>query len=50
MLFESTPDVPDLIAALAAQFVDAGFSTEDACIIVLDMLAEAMDEDQGMLH
>lgn len=48
--FEVTPDVPDLIAALAAQFALRGFSAEDACVIVLDMLADAMSDTPGRLH
>ena len=48
--FEVTPDVPDLIAVLAAQFALRGFSAEDACVIVLDMLADAMSDTPGRLH
>lgn len=43
MQFELTPDVPDLVAALAAHFAVKGFTAQDACIIVVDMLAEAME-------
>ena len=47
---EVTRDVPDLIAALAAQFALRGFSAEDACVLVLDMLADAMSDTPGRLH
>lgn len=52
MQFEGEPDVPDLIAALALRFARHGFAREDACIIAMEMLAEAMDDatEGAMLH
>lgn len=40
---ELEPDVPELIAALAVRFAIRGFGSEDACIITMEMLAEAME-------
>lgn len=45
---EAAPDVPDLVAALATQFLMRGYNSEDACVIVLEMLADAMSEDTRM--
>lgn len=42
-------DVPDLIAALAEHFLSHGIDVEDAGIITLEMLADAM-ADIGWLH
>ena len=43
MQFELEPDIPDLVAALATHFALKGFTAQDACIVVVDMLAEAME-------
>lgn len=48
--FETQPDVPDLIALLADRFVRGEFTIEDACLIVMDMLADAMRAGPEKVH
>lgn len=48
--FEISPDMPELIAAIAEQFVIRGFRVEEAGAIVLEMLVEAMNDNGGKLH
>lgn len=48
--FAISPDMPELIAAIAEQFVSRGFRVEEAGAIVLEMLVEAMTDNGGRLH